>query len=106
VADDGSKLALIDLKDLTDFTAKMWREKQRRDDDMQAGPEAVLRAIEVLIEERHWRVAAQLIFLSLVNSSKDKRVAEQATKMLASFDCCQQYLAAYLRERSVGPESN
>jgi hypothetical protein len=106
VADDGSRLVMIDMKDIASFAAKTWREEERANGSLEAGPAAVLRAIEVLIEERHWKAAAQLVFLSIINSSKDKVVVEQATQVLASFDRCQQYLAAYLRERADGPESN
>jgi hypothetical protein len=106
VADDGSRLVMIDMKEIACFAAKTWREEDRANGSLEASPAAVLRVIEILVEERHWNAAAQLVFLSIINSSKDRVVVEEATQMLASFDRCQQYLAAYLRERPVGPESN
>jgi hypothetical protein len=106
VADDGSRLVMIDMKEIACFAAKTWREEERVNGSMEAGPVAVLRAIEVLVEERHWNAAAHLVFLSIIHSSRDKLAVQQATQMLASFDRCQQYIAAYLRERVIGPESN
>jgi hypothetical protein len=106
VADESSRMLLFDVGDVARYAAKAWRDDEQRNGGVDPGPLAVLRAIEVLVEERYYQAACQLVFLSVINTDTKKGEARKATEALAAFDRSQQFLAAYLTERATGPESN
>jgi hypothetical protein len=97
---------MFDMKDVARAAVRWWGEARDEGGRMEPGPVAMLRAVEILVDEQCYQTAVQMVFLYLIACNGEKGELRRATETLAQFKSPNEFLASYLRERAVGPESN